>query len=124
MISNKPVAFRLITVRLYYCFFRLLSRPQPNSIKIGDSVLLIKSGSGVNIREPRRPRRHRQRKRHLKINTWEILPFFLLIFTLPFGRLRQRIVLKYVLHVQHDYFSSFKQSDYCFLASPLLLPSS
>ena len=45
-------------------------------------------------------------------------------FTLSFGRPRQRIVLKCVLHVQHvqhDYFSSFNQSDHCFLASPLLL---
>ena len=39
-----------------------------------------------------------------------------------FGRLRQRILLKCVLHVQHDYFSSCNQSDHCFLAfsSPLL----
>ena len=41
-----------------------------------------------------------------------------------FGRLRQRIVLKSVLHVLHDYFSSFNQSDHCFVASLLLLPSS
>ena len=33
-------------------------------------------------------------------------------------------VLKCVPHVQHDYFSSFNQSDHCFLASLLLLPSS
>ena len=46
------------------------------------------------------------------------------IFTLSFGRLRQTIVLKCVLHVQHDYFSSFNQSDHCFLASSLWLPSS
>ena len=39
-------------------------------------------------------------------------------------RLRQRIVLKCVLHVQHDYRSLFNQSDHCFLASSLLLPSS
>ena len=32
------------------------------------------------------------------------------IFTLSFGRLRQRIVLKCVPHAQHDYFSSFNQS--------------
>ena len=37
-----------------------------------------------------------------------------------FGRLRQRIVLKCVLHVLHDYFSSFNQSDHCFVASSLL----
>ena len=30
-------------------------------------------------------------------------------FTFSFGRLRQRIVLKCVPHVQHDYFSSFIQ---------------
>ena len=35
-------------------------------------------------------------------------------FTLSFGRLRQRIVLKCVPHVQHDYFSSFHQSDHFF----------
>ena len=43
---------------------------------------------------------------------------------LAFGRLRQRIVLKCLPHVQHDYFSSFNQSDHCFLASSLLLTSS
>ena len=31
-------------------------------------------------------------------------------------------VLKYVPHVQHDYFSSFNQSDHCFLALSLLSP--
>ena len=35
-------------------------------------------------------------------------------FTLSFGRLRQRIVLKCVPHVQHDYFSFFNQSDQFF----------
>ena len=45
-------------------------------------------------------------------------------FSLTFDRLRQRIVLKCVPHVQHDYFFSFNQSDHCFLASSLLLPSS
>ena len=44
-------------------------------------------------------------------------------FTLSFGRLRQRILLKCVPHVQHDDFSSFNQSD-CFLASSLPLSSS
>ena len=29
-----------------------------------------------------------------------------------------------VPHVQHDYFSSFNQSDHCFLASSLALPPS
>ena len=44
-----------------------------------------------------------------------------------FGKLRQRILLKcvpQVQHVQHDYFSSFCQSDQCFLALSLLLSSS
>ena len=45
-------------------------------------------------------------------------------FTLSFGRLRQRVVLKSVPHVQHDYFSSFDQSDHCLLSSLLPLPSS
>ena len=45
-------------------------------------------------------------------------------FTLSFGRLRQTIVLKCVPHVQHDYFSSSNQSDHCFLALSLSLPSS
>ena len=39
---------------------------------------------------------------------------------MSFGRLHQRIVLKCVPHVQHDYFSSFNQSDHCFLDSSLL----
>ena len=30
-------------------------------------------------------------------------------------RMRQRILLKRMSHVQHDYFSSFNQSDHCFL---------
>ena len=38
---------------------------------------------------------------------------------LSFGRLRQRIVLKCVPHVRHDYFSIFNQSHRCFLAVPL-----
>ena len=33
-------------------------------------------------------------------------------FTSSFGRLRQNIAPKSVLHVQHDYFSSFNQSNY------------
>ena len=41
--------------------------------------------------------------------------------TLSFGRLRQRIVLKSVPYVEQDYFSSFNQSDYYFLASWSLL---
>ena len=41
-----------------------------------------------------------------------------------FGRLRQRFVLKWVPYVQHGYFSSFHQSDHCFLASSLPLLSS
>ena len=43
---------------------------------------------------------------------------------MSFGRLRQRILLKCMSHVQHDYFSSFNQSDHCFLALSLPLPSS
>ena len=43
---------------------------------------------------------------------------------LLFGRLRQRIPLKCVPHVQHDYFSSFNQSDHCFLSLSMSLPSS
>ena len=35
-------------------------------------------------------------------------------FTLSFGRLRQRILLKCVPHVKHDYFVSFNQSDLWF----------
>ena len=46
------------------------------------------------------------------------------MFKLSFGWLRQRIVLKCVPHVQHDYFSSFNQSDHCFLVSSLPLPPS
>ena len=38
---------------------------------------------------------------------------------LSLGRLCQRILLKCV-HVQQDYFSSFNQSDHCFLAFSLL----
>ena len=45
-------------------------------------------------------------------------------FTLSFGRLRQRIELKCVPHVQHDYFSSFNKSDHRFLESSLLMASS
>ena len=33
-------------------------------------------------------------------------------FTSSFGRLREKIELKSVRHVQHDYFSPFKQSNY------------
>ena len=44
-------------------------------------------------------------------------------FTLPFSRLRQRITVKCVPHAQHDYFSSFNQSDHCFVASSLPSPS-
>ena len=46
---------------------------------------------------------------------------------LLFGRVRQRILLKCVPHVQcvqHDYISSFIQSDNCFLALSLPLRSS
>ena len=44
-------------------------------------------------------------------------------FTLSFGRLRQSIVAKSVPHVQHDYFSSFNQSNHWFVAFSLTLPS-
>ena len=42
-------------------------------------------------------------------------------FTLSFGRLRQKFVLKCVPNVQHDYISSFNQSGHCSLASSLPL---
>ena len=45
-------------------------------------------------------------------------------FTLLCGRLRERMLQKSVPHVQHDYFSSFNQLDYCFLVLSLPLPSS
>ena len=44
-------------------------------------------------------------------------------FSLLFGRIRQRILPKHVLHVRHDYAFSFSQSDHCLMLS-LLLPSS
>ena len=43
---------------------------------------------------------------------------------MSFGRLRQNIAPKSMLHVQHDYFSSFNQSNYWFMAFSLTLPSS
>ena len=36
--------------------------------------------------------------------------------TLSFGRLRQRMLPKCVQHVQHDYISSFNQSDHVFFS--------
>ena len=45
-------------------------------------------------------------------------------FTSSFGRLRQNIAPKSVPHVQHDYFSSFNQSNHWFVALSLTLPSS
>ena len=45
-------------------------------------------------------------------------------FTSSFGRLRQNIAPKSVPHVQHDYFSSFNQSNHWFVALALTLPSS
>ena len=48
-------------------------------------------------------------------------------FVLPTSKplyLRQRIRLKCVPHVHHYYFTSFNQSDHCFLALSLPLPSS
>ena len=44
-------------------------------------------------------------------------------FTLSFGRLRQKIAPKSVPYVQHDYFSSFNQSNHCLVALSLTLPS-
>ena len=43
---------------------------------------------------------------------------------LSFGTLHQTIVLNCVPHVQHNNFSSFSQSDHCFVASLLWLLSS
>ena len=43
-------------------------------------------------------------------------------FTWSFGRLRQNIAPKSMLHVQHDYFSSFNQSNHWLFS--LTLPSS
>ena len=45
-------------------------------------------------------------------------------FTSSFGRLRQNIASKSVPHVQHDYFSSFNQSNHWFVALTLPLVSS
>ena len=45
-------------------------------------------------------------------------------FAWSFGRLRQNIATKSVPHVQHDYFSSFNQSNHWFAALSLTLPSS
>ena len=45
-------------------------------------------------------------------------------FTSSFSRLRQNIATKSVPHVQHDYFSSFNQSNHWFVALSLTLPSS
>ena len=36
------------------------------------------------------------------------------------GTLRHKNVLRCVAHVQHDYLSSFNQSDHCFLSLSLL----
>jgi len=38
---------------------------------------------------------------------------------LSLGRLQQRIELKCMSHVQHNYFSAFNQSDHCFLVLSL-----
>ena len=45
-------------------------------------------------------------------------------FPSSFGRLRQNIAPKSVLHMQHDYFSSFNQSNHWFVVLSLMLPSS
>ena len=43
---------------------------------------------------------------------------------LSFGRLRQKFAPKSVPHVEHDYFSPFKQSNHWFVALSLQMPSS
>ena len=45
--------------------------------------------------------------------------FTVVCFTLMFGTLSHRILLKCVPHVQHAYFSSFNQSDHRLLVLPL-----
>ena len=66
------------------------------------------------------------RRRRSKYRKWMIYCCVLTLslkpwlWKLSFGRLRQRIVLSSVLHVQHDYFSWFNQSDHCFLASSVI----
>ena len=45
-------------------------------------------------------------------------------FTSSFGRLCQNIAPKSMPHVQHDYFSSFNQSNHWFVVLLLTLPSS
>ena len=45
-------------------------------------------------------------------------------FHVAFCRLRQQIATKSVRHVQHDYFSSFNQSNHWYVALSLTLPSS
>ena len=44
-------------------------------------------------------------------------------FTSSFSRLRQNIAPKIAPHVQHDYFSSFNQSNHSFVVLSLTLPS-
>ena len=75
-------------------------------------------------------------KCHLKNSSIEIIKDLLLSvhvvvknvkfgnFSLLFEGIRQRMLLKCVSHVQHDYISSFIQSDHCFLALSLPLLSS
>ena len=43
------------------------------------------------------------------------------LFTSSFGGLHQKIAPESVTHMQHDYFSSFNQSNHWFVALPLLL---
>ena len=45
-------------------------------------------------------------------------------FSSSFGRLRQNTAPRCVLHVHHDYFFSFNQSNHWFVALSLTLPSS
>ena len=92
---------------------------------------IFRPPSTNDIRELKKQRRQRPRKRHLKINIWEMV--IIVYFSHPLlptehtaNGLRQKVVLKCVPYVQHEYWSSFNQSDHCFLGSslPLPLPSS
>ena len=69
---------------------------------------------------------------HVKSKDWKIYCGELVLsseaqiwkFTSSFARLRRNISPKSVPHVQHDYFSSFNQSNHWFVALSLKLPSS
>ena len=53
-----------------------------------------------------------------------VVKTLILKFHVVIWRICQRIVLKCVPHVQHDYFSSFNQSGHCYLTASLSMPSS